>query len=359
VRRSLCILVVCGACNATWGIESTTLVNENPRTLVFDNSASRVDLVEFPVLVILDGQRIDYTEVRDPATDLRFHAPIEDIDLPFEIDQWNPAGESYVWVRVPRIAAGSKSDSILMYFGADAGGVEKRSEVWNDYDLVLHGKPQGTRDAFTSSAPPPMIGDVSAVTTIPGRVGSSFVFTGDGTDHSIEFGGSLLDGWPTYTLEMWIYLDYTSSAGFGNPGPEPQFFDKPGDALRLGRIFGVDGIDFLFQAQLDTDYVGTGAQYVSTFVRVQRWAHLLWTFDGSTQWLYRDGDFSDVIGLGGPTTLIAGNSPVVFGGHNGSINGMLDELRISRSYRGPDWVLAQYLAMSDRFVTFPRPGEVL
>jgi hypothetical protein len=359
VVASRAVVVACAAlagCNAVFGIEGTGLVNDNPRTLVFDNSASRVDLVEFPTLVVLDAQRIDYTAVQNPATDLRFHAPAEDVDLPFEIEHWNPDGESFVWVRVPFIAAGSRSDSIQMYFGPDAGGAAAPSAVWSDYEVVLHGEP----GSYTSPTPSAPLAKATAITSAPGRVGSAFKLVGDGNDHSIDLPGTLLDGWPTFTLEMWIYLDYASSTGYRNPGPEPQFVDKPGDGIRLGRIFDAANISFLFLAQLDTQYAGApGTQFAGTYLRIQRWAHLLWTFDGRTQWLYRDGDFSDISNLGTTTTLIAGNSPLVLGSHNDPINGMLDEVRVSRAYRDPDWVLAQYLAMTDRFITFPRPGEML
>jgi len=51
---------------------------------VFDNRASTRDLVDFPVVVRLDPTRIDSDQVIDPGTDLRFHDPTTDTDLPFD-----------------------------------------------------------------------------------------------------------------------------------------------------------------------------------------------------------------------------------------------------------------------------------
>ena len=70
------------------------------RRLVLDNSASTADFLDFPVLVTLDATKIDYSLIADPAKDLRFEDATQ-APIAHEIEHWNPAGESIVWIRVP------------------------------------------------------------------------------------------------------------------------------------------------------------------------------------------------------------------------------------------------------------------
>lgn len=248
------------ACNQVYGIDSTSIANDNPRTVLFDNSASPVDLVDMAVPLFLDDTRLDYSHVTDPMTDLRFHDPDTDTELPFEVEQWNPLGESVVWVRVPTIDAGSKSDRILMYFGADAEGRADASEVWTEYELVAH----GNAGQF-QSAPRPVAATPTAVTSAPGAVGSAYQF-GLG-EHQIEYASSrdLLSG-TAFTAEMWLYADYANSAALNG---EPGIID-----LRMpltgGRLFDIPEVAEFVVMQIDVHFAGD-ISYSPTFVPLRKW----------------------------------------------------------------------------------------
>ena len=78
--------------------------------LVFTNTVSE-ELTDFPVLVVLDSERISYTETLDEGQDIRF-VDADGTMLPHEIESWNEAGSSYVWVKVPSIPASSSTDTL-------------------------------------------------------------------------------------------------------------------------------------------------------------------------------------------------------------------------------------------------------
>jgi hypothetical protein len=360
------LAVVCFAlvgCTTVFDIRKTELApaNDNPRILILNNSTSQIDLVDFPLLVTLDERRIDYSRVDVPSTELRFYSPSSGQDLPFEIEEWDPAGTSYVWVLVPHIPAGSTTETLELYFGADAAGLERPRDVWAGYDLVLHGR----ASSFTSSTANGYVGVPTGVTSARGKIGQSFAFIDDDEEHSIECPAALLDAWPTYSLEMWIYLDYESSYGYRASAlyPEPSVLTKTGNISRpldLGRAIW-EGVDTLFNLQIDENYEDAST-YSQADLRLRRWSHVVLTFDGQNQWMLRDGDFADVqhLNLGVPsTTLASGPGTLLFGGRSHAMNGMLDEIRVSRAYRHPDWVQAQYLSMTDRFITYPLPAELL
>lgn len=99
-------------------------------------------LVDFPVPVRLRAgfpNGFAYADVADPATDIRFF----DLDgnlLPHEVDTWNPAGESLVWVRLSTLPSGGST--FKMGWKPNAGvtvPANVPSEVWTKYAVVLHG----------------------------------------------------------------------------------------------------------------------------------------------------------------------------------------------------------------------------
>ena len=345
------LLVAAAGCNAAFGIDDTVLETSNPRTMVFRNSESTVDLVDFPVLVPIDATRIAYGEVTSPATDLRFHDPVTDVDLPFDVDTWNPAGESTVWVRIPRIHAGSTTDAILMFYGADAHGLASGPDVWRDYQLVLHGSPGD----FNNAAGAAYRGVDSGITTINGPIGSAYGLQGSG-EHLITLAdsGALFDGWQQFTLELWMYVDVANAAQLTF---EPRFLDK-GPALHLGRLFKAAGLEGFVDLQIDLGLTSTTVT-APQIVPLRRWFHFVYAFEGHNLWLYRNGIYVDVMNFTSPQALVADANPVVLGATNDALQGGLDEIRFSRTYHDPDWVFAQELSMTGQFVRFVTPGSTL
>ena len=116
--------------------------------LTLDNSFPASDeLVDFPVLVLLDDTNIDMDLFAPGGRDIRFHAepidgrmPHEMPALPHEVEHWDPDGVSAVWVRVPRIPAGSPDTRIWLYLdNPTATDRQRPADVWsNGYVGVWH-----------------------------------------------------------------------------------------------------------------------------------------------------------------------------------------------------------------------------
>jgi hypothetical protein len=130
-------LAICTATRA-WG---PCVSNWGQRLKVsFDNLDSLEPLLDFPVLVVINDTVAPYARLGWNGASLRFvDADLETL-LPYEIELWDPAGDSLVWVRVPQIDAASATDHIWMYYD-NAGAVDgqRADEVWsNDYIAVWH-----------------------------------------------------------------------------------------------------------------------------------------------------------------------------------------------------------------------------
>lgn len=87
----------------------------------------------FPVLVRLPAEVSG--ELRSAnGTDI-FFKDENNASLPFEVDTFNPAGETLVWVRVPSL---SSATELTVSFGGYANADNDPTAVWTDYAGVWH-----------------------------------------------------------------------------------------------------------------------------------------------------------------------------------------------------------------------------
>lgn len=343
-----CAAVALAGCNFLLDLDETRLGADSPQLLIFDNSASATDLIDFPVMVV-PPDAVDLSSVGDPAVNIRFIDPATGLGLPFDIERFDPAGESVFWVRVPKITARSTTEHIEMHFGPEIFGTRDPA-VWTpEFDLVVHGAvggevPNVAQAAYLGTADDP-------VTSAPGAIGDAVAMP---NYIVFENSGALLGDWDRWTLELWLYADYESFPPLlpNTNAIELSVLDR-GGALNLGRLIQYQVPDIL-RLQIDTHYTA-GDLFLSTFVQLRRWIYVVFTFDGQAQWVYRDGAFADVDGFASTTTarLDPGTQNFSLGNQNrNNMQGRLDELRISHVARNADWVNAQFLSMTKRFVKF-------
>src|SRR3989304_2854394 len=136
------------------------------RKLTFNNSGQVENLVNVPVLVVLNSSRIDYSQTQNQGQDLRFTDSDGTTLLAHEIEQWDEAGTSYVWVKVPQIDGASTTDHIWMFYGnASAVDGQNPPAVWsNGFESVYH-----LHNAFNDSTGLHASGTNSGSTSSTGR----------------------------------------------------------------------------------------------------------------------------------------------------------------------------------------------
>lgn len=309
----------------------------SPRKVVLDTSGLVADLSDFPALVPIAGQ-IDYSRVVDPRQDLRFEDPATGASLPYEVESWDPVGESLVWVLVPKLRAPPASTSLLLYFGRDAGQA-RPANVWPAYEQVTHfagGAADSTGHGHDGTATNAQI--------VSGKLGSAMGFATNTA--RVTFAGTTLDQWEQGTLEMWLKPGYAN--GDALIGAQPRVLDNAG-SLQLGRFFSDFGTLVM---QIDMKWSGAQS-YLHPAVPGNDWSHLAWVYDGSVLRVYRNGALVAMDPIG--QHAFSNSSALVLGDSINSAKMQVDELRFSRAGLSADWIKMQHRAMSRSFVTFADP----
>ena len=311
--------------------------------LTFDNSGQSTDLVDLPVLVRLDGTLVNYADTRDAGQDVRFVDADGVTLLPHEIERWDEAGTSILWVRVPRVDAGSTTDSIWMYYGhPTAPDTQSPASVWSpDYLGVWH-----LGGSLTDSTAYGHHGTNHGSSVVPGAVGDGRYF--DGAAWVAVAHTSALAVTGALTIEAWAKID------------DPDLFN----AMRVldKKLIWDDANGYNLEIQPANNAVTnvtSGGNYGrATGVNLDTNWHMVGaTVQGTTSRVWVDGvDFTTDSTC---DALVAGTQELNIGRRSGVGNyflGALDEVRLARVARSPDWTRAQYLSLSGAFASFA-PAE--
>ena len=318
------------------------------QALSFDNSAQAENLTDFPVLVVLNGGNIDYSIAQDGGQDLRF-VDADGTPLAYEIEQWNEAGTSYVWVKVPRIDASSTTDSIWMYYGnASSRSGANPSAVWNSgYAGVWHlseGQAgTGNAGVYKDSTAPRNDGtDNVAATGKDGQIAAGQQFDGTGQwievphDESLNLKGEM-------SISFWI-----------KPTENTTTFNRVVEkgmwGFQTSYYFGGGNGSNDLTFYLNNTEVFDTADNVLT-VGVWQQATVTYTSAGAAK-LFLNGTQIASGTYAGPIT---GNTGPVYISHSDAtydFPGNIDEVRIENVARSDAWVKAQYKSMANTFVSF-------
>ena len=324
------------------------------QVLTFDNSAQGSNLDDFPVLVVLNSGNIDYGQTQNDGSDLRFLADDGTV-LAYDIEEWNEGGNSYVWVRVPQIAAGSNSDSITMYYGnTSAGAGSDPGTTWTNGFLAV----QHLNDDFDDPTAFENDGINSGSASESGQVADGQRFDGSndfinlGSDASLDdlFAGGA-------TVSAWI-----NPAGWGENG-YGRIFDKsnttyPSAGWALELSSPTDSL--LFQ-------VGHSGNIGSWFsptnsINLNTWQHISVSYDSSSTsnqpTFYINGIAVSTVVDANPSGTASTDASLDLhvGNHSQAtsrtFDGVIDDVRLSDGIRSSDWIRAQYLNTSGSFVSF-------
>lgn len=304
----------------------------------FDNSTASLGttsetLTSFPVEVKLTSSNFTYAHAQNAGQDIRF-TDATGTDLPYQIDQWNPAGTSIVWVMVPTITADTTNNYVNLYYGNNsASDHQQKTGVWdNNYVGVWHlNETSGQHQDSTSNANNSSSVNVTLQGTAIGQIGGADKFNGTNNTVVVPNSTSLQSPSTGITLDAWISLTSCVS--------DAAFIHKDnGYTLATNSASGCQ-ITYADSSLWSYNSFGSYGLIPTNGT----WHHVVATKSGSTVNLYEDGVLL-VSKVFGSTINLAGNTnPVYIGSYVTSsyIPGSLDEIRISNTARSTAYIAAQ------------------
>lgn len=302
------------------------------RQVTIDNSGLTA-LANFPVLVVLDSTRIRYTTT---GADLRF-TDASATPLPYEIETWNPAGTSYVWVKVPAIAAGTTTSFWMLYGNPAATDAQMATAVWDaDFVGVWH-----LVDAHDSTGKNASTNSGATATT--GKIGGAMYFDG-GASHYIDTGSNMnLTRW---TIEAWG--NPTNTATLGTTATA--FVARFPDYLMLWDCY-TSGFCHTILYNYNS---GSQTAAVSYSATAGQWTHVVGTYDGTMlKSLVNGSPAGSAANAMAPT---ASTYTAKIGAREDlsqpALLGSIDEVRISSIARSADWITATWKTATGAYLTY-------
>ena len=297
-------------------------------------------LENFPVLVRLSTaiSGFSYGDFDDPnGADLLF-MDAEGNAIPHEIETWDPAGESLVWVRVPALSG--TATTFTMYFGSDDPGLGSTENVWSRYAVVVHGGDSLTN--AVAGGPAVTAGSASvAANANAGKIGGG-VRKSDYNSIGLNAANvaSRLSDTGKFSVSAWFKRDAGSGNGTGT------------HVLGASRPGWNDGSGFLWLNEQDK-YIAIAAPNAHQWsdgngkLAEDEWAHVAFAYEsGASLTSYFNGaqDNRKTASLG---NLVNSSGTWTFGSYANtasadSFKGAMDELRIFNGVASADWIKAEY-----------------
>ena len=347
-------------------------------------AAGNPALANYPVLVRISPSAIpgfDYSDMQSPATG----ADVAFIDmfgngLPFEIDTWNPNGESLVWVKLPSMENGTQF--VMCWGSATPGKALCPDNPWSGYAGVWHmGDPgsgavtvvdstanglDGTAHSTSSAVAAGMIGAARHNTTCTdhtpaSKSGGVTITLADAAKRAVVDGIT-----PEFTASMWVRPTHAIRYEYlisrkrtdGTPAWGAQTLDSFGGAWR-------------FYSAGSSDAQNANPAISTTYFKKDTWIKFdfVWRADG-TYSVYVNGEcdsnhgtklsgdlYNKANAANGTLGLYLGGTQPEGSDKGGrGFYGEMDEIRLRPGDIGANWAKADY----DQVVnsSFLSPGLV-
>lgn len=305
------------------------------KEITFDLSPTAADIsgtpVEVPILIRLHIGNFSYfPDTKPDGTDLRFIAADDKTPLKFHIERYDPQSQmAFVWVRVPRLAGGTNTEKIFLYYGnpdavsaADPVGTYETSQA-----LVYH----------FAEAPGATPQDSTGYKNNPATAAVEL------NPASLIGGGARLNGSATLQVPASASLRITPSQGatlsawVRIEGPQENAYvatiEEGGNALILG-INGLQAFATLRGSAGETTLTQSSGE-----LQAGSWHHLAIRAGDGRLTLFVDGvdvggQDIELLEIGGMLTV--GGSPA----NANFLTGEIDELEFASAVRSADWIKA-------------------
>lgn len=333
-------------------------------TYSMDITASGYDrgeaLANFPMLVALDPSLpgFSYDQFEDPdGGDLRFSSADGSASLSYEIETWDPAGTSYVWVQVPQLAYGTV---IKAYWGdaaASAPDFTTDGSTWSqDFEGVWHLSEPDARDASGND----YHGTANNNTNAMGRISGGQGFNGVDAYVDLDAHATGVVFQAPATISYWMKPYKHAISGSYESPYSVTGFEVGGSQLTSGLT---DEQITLIRSE---NAMGYGDATPLWDNANPTWHHVTVLLDGTQSRLIFDGEElpitvragnvdSGAYGDGAPTAARIGWS--LRFGNTRSYLGLMDEVRVASTVRSTNWAYAAWLNVASN-ATFQSYGIV-
>jgi biopolymer transport protein ExbB len=317
----------------------------------FDLSAAGADVAgtpqDVPVLVRLSLANFSYfSDTKPDGSDFRVVAGDDKTPLKFHFEKYDPQDQmALLWIRVPQITGGSKTDKIFAYYGnpdaptsADVPGTYDASQV-----LVL---------SFAEASGLPL--DATAYKNNPSAS------TATVTPAGLIAGGAKFTGKETLTVPATPSLRLLP-----NRGLTASAWLRV-EKAQSGVVFALSDQDKSIELAMEgtklvsrAAFGGAPAAAVTQSVdlTLSQWHHVALTAGAGKLTLYVDG----VAAGSAPVNLEEIGGQFTLGSQNGArfLTGDLDEVEVSKVVRSADWIKASARAqgMDANLVLYGADGQ--
>jgi biopolymer transport protein ExbB len=320
------------------------------KEIAFDLSATGADVagtpLDVPVLIRLSLANFSYfNDTKPDGSDFRIVAGDDKTPLKFHFEKYDVQNQiALLWVRVPQITGGSKSDKIYAYYGnadapnaADPSGTYDASQV-----LVLPlSETAGLPLDLTAYKNNPSASNVAL--TPASLIGGGAKFSGKETITVPASPSLRLLPTQGMTASVWLRIEQAQQATVLSLADQ-------GKSIELA----IDGSKMAARAALDGAPV-TVTQ--ATDLSLNQWHHVAVTIGSGKLTLYVDG----LPAASAPVTLaeLGGTFRIGSADGKGFLTGDVDEVEVSKVVRSADWVKASARAqgMDANLVVYGPDGQ--
>lgn len=311
-------------------------------------NATNEALRDVPILVRLDGTRIDYASAASDGRDLRFTDA--NGELSHEIERWDPQGASIVWVRVPLLAASPARTMLSMHYGNPTAQAVAGDATWSsDFVAVFH----FAGSARDSTANRIAMNTVASTTPVfPDFLGQALAMAGP----------------PAYAVIpdiASIDAAITYSGWFRSASPSPGEFEgmivRPvEDSSQDSPYLGFNDDQVFFETY---DSGGTNEGRILEAVPNNTWIHLALVERATSVVAFANG--APRATLPTPNGPFRPALPLFLGAdcdqcplgttvaNSDFLDGAIDEIRLERVERSPTWWVVQNASMRDTLIAWP------
>jgi PKD repeat protein len=345
--------------NTSWPYRQNITINK-----VYVNGTG-ITLTNFPVLVSITDTYLTSSQVQSNGNDILFTASDGVTKLPHEIESFTQGtGTLVAWVNVPSVTNSTNTTIYIYYGNLTVSGQQNPTGVWDaNYTAVWHlaQNPAGTAPQeldSTSNANSATNGggNMTAAQQVQAKIDGGLTFNGFNDYLTTNYVQTAV---VNYTIETWMKTSTTNlqQAIVQDRGTDAAA-NGTGQSLTLsigGTYPGAAGAagDVAYGLDSNAIYIG---DYSTKVVNDNNWHMVAGTWSAPSGTTVSANQFTIYID-GVPvaqTALTQGTAPAspltgLFGTQIAQhqpwttfFNGTLDELRISKILRSPNWISTEY-----------------